>query len=109
MITFKKPTILDIDSMQKVVKPYIESGIILNRSEDDVANTIRSYTLALKDDKIIGFGALHIYSKTLAEIRSLVVKDGFQKKGIGKQILQNLIAAPFERYSSFTPNLPLAT
>ncbi len=91
MIIFRKPTVLDIDSMQEVVRPYVENGIILNRNDDEIANTIRSYTLALEDNKIIGFGALHIYSKTLAEIRSLVVKDNFQKKGIGKKILQKLL------------------
>ena len=40
------------------------------------------------DEKIIGFCALHIYTPTLAEIRSLVVAEGYRHRGIA----QNLVA-----------------
>lgn len=39
-------------------------------------------------EKIIGFCALHIYTPTLAEIRSLVVAEGYRHRGIA----QNLVA-----------------
>ena len=40
------------------------------------------------DEKIIGFCALHIYTPSLAEIRSLVVAEGYRHRGIA----QNLVA-----------------
>ena len=39
-------------------------------------------------EKIIGFCALHIYTPSLAEIRSLVVAEGYRHRGIA----QNLVA-----------------
>lgn len=86
-----KPTLSDVAAMQKLVRPYVEEGIILYRSDDEVANTIRSYTVATIDGELVGFAALYIYSASLGEIRSLVVGKGHQRKGIGKKIVSGLI------------------
>lgn len=90
-IILDKPTLADVAAMQALVKPYVEEGIILYRSDDEVANTIRSYTIAREDGRIVGFAALYIYSPLLGEIRSLVVGKGHQRKGIGKKIVSALL------------------
>ncbi|WP_201335734.1 MULTISPECIES: N-acetyltransferase [unclassified Nitratiruptor] len=90
-IHYCKPTLLDIDDMQKLVEPYVKEGIILPRSDDEIATNIRSYTVAKTDKNIIGYVALHIHSKTLAEIRSLVVSRVYQGKGIGKALVEKAI------------------
>lgn len=77
--------------MQKLVEPYVKEGIILPRSDDEIATNIRSYTVAKTDKNIIGYVALHIHSKTLAEIRSLVVSRVYQGKGIGKALVEKAI------------------
>ncbi len=77
--------------MQKLVKPEVESGIILDRSQNEMATTIRSYTIAKEGDEIIAFVALHIHTTTLAEIRSLIVKESFRGKGIGKKLVECVI------------------
>ena len=86
-----KPTLADVTSMQKLVAPYVEEGIILYRNNDEVANTIRSYTIARIGREIVGFAALYIYSQQLGEIRSLVVGRGHQRKGIGKKVVRALL------------------
>lgn len=91
MIVYKKAKLADIKNMQELVKPEVESGIILNRTDDEIATNIRSYYLAYKDDILIGFGALHIHASTLAEVRSLIVKEECRGYGVGKQIVLNLI------------------
>ena len=91
MITYTKAKLSDIVHMQDVVKPEVEKGIILFRSSDEMATNIRSYILAKENDQIIGFGALHFHADDLAEIRSLVVKDGCRGKGVGKGIIENLL------------------
>ncbi len=87
MIELAKPTLGDIPKMQELVKSEVENGVILFRDEDDMANTIRSYMLAKMDGELAGFAALHIYSPKLAEIRSLVIKDSYRGKGLGKALL----------------------
>ena len=91
MITYTKAKLSDIAYMQEVVKPEVEKGIILFRSADEMATNIRSYILAKDEGTIIGFGALHFHADDLAEVRSLVVKDGFRGRGVGKGIVQALL------------------
>lgn len=90
-LVFEKPTLKDIPEMQAIVKKEIESGVILDRSNDEVATNIRSYTLAKDGDKIIGFCALHIHSMNLAEVRSFVVDENYRGKSIGSKLLDVVI------------------
>lgn len=77
--------------MMELVEPEIKKGIILHRSEDEIANTIRSYFVAKEQGKIVGFCALYLYSKDLAEVRSLIVSPSFQKRGIGKGLVEAIL------------------
>ena len=86
-----KPTLLDIQQMQSIVKEEVANGTILYRSDDEIATNIRSYTIAIKDEKVIGYGALHIHTKELAEIRSLIVEKTFRGTGIGGKIVKKLL------------------
>jgi len=86
MITYKKALLSDIAQMQQLMKPEVESGIILPRNNDEIATNIRSYILAFDKDVLIGFSALHIHSSTLGEIRSLIVapRTFFEKLGFSE-------------------------
>lgn len=91
MIEYCKPKLCDVDEMLKLVEPEIKKGVILHRSADEIANTIRSYFVAKDEGKIIGFCALHIYSQTLAEVRSLIVASSHQKQGVGRGLLELIL------------------
>lgn len=86
-----KAKLSDIESMQKLVIPEIEAGVILFRSSDEIATNIRSYILAKENNEIVGFCALHIHTPTLAEIRSLVVKDEKRGMGVGQSLVNRAI------------------
>ncbi len=90
-VIYEKPILNDIEQMQHLVKPEVESGVILYRSDDEIAQNIRSYVVARDKEKIIGFCALHIFSKQLAEIRSIVVEKNHRGRGIGKKLINFLI------------------
>jgi amino-acid N-acetyltransferase len=87
VITIQKAKLSDIAAMQELVKDDVSSGVILARSEDEVATNIRSYVLAKDGDLLVGYTALHIHSKRLAEIRSLIVHPSYRTKGIGTQMV----------------------
>jgi len=86
-IKYAKATLKDILYMQKLVLPEVESGVILERSEDEIATNIRSYILALNGEDIFGFCALHIHTHELAEIRSLIVKENMRGQKIGENLV----------------------
>ena len=88
MIEFVKAKLNDIAMMQALVTSEVKDGIILNRSEDEVATNIRSYVLAKDDGKLVGYTALHVHSKRLAEIRSLIVDESYRGKSIGQRMVE---------------------
>ena len=90
-IELTKAKLSDIENMQKLVIPEVESGLILVRSSDEIATNIRSYILAKEGNEIIGFCALHIHTSSLAEIRSLVVKNGKRGIGIGQSLVNKAV------------------
>jgi amino-acid N-acetyltransferase len=88
-ITYKKPTLRDIPAMQLLVAPEIETGVILPRSNDEIATNIRSYFLAMDGDKLVGFVALHIHSPDLAELRSMIIDTEYRGCNIGSTLVEN--------------------
>jgi len=86
---FKKASLSDIEAMQTLVAPEVASGVILARNDDEIATNIRSYILAYSDDTLVGFCALHIHTSELAEIRSLIVKEGQRGKKIGESLVKH--------------------
>ncbi len=91
-IEFKKATLLDITQMQELIYPEVLSGVILARDDDEIATNIRSYTLVIKEKELIGFCALHIHTKNLAEIRSLIIKENFRGYNIGEKLVVKIVA-----------------
>ena len=87
MVELVKAKLGDIPQMQELVAQDVKDGVILNRSDDEVATNIRSYVLAKDGDMVVGYGALHIHSPRLAEIRSLIVLADYRGQGIGKKII----------------------
>jgi amino-acid N-acetyltransferase len=77
--------------MQTLVAPYIKNGTILYRSDNEVATTIRSYTVIKDDGKIVGFSALHIHSLELCEIRSLIIDENYRGQNIASNLVQELL------------------
>lgn len=88
---FTKANLSNIEAMQRLVSPEVESGIILDRSNDEIATNIRSYTLAFMNGELVGFCALHIHAPSLGEIRSLIVKENLRGKKIGEGLVNKAI------------------
>jgi len=91
-IEFKKAILSDISKMQELIFPEVVAGVILPRDDDEIATNIRSYTLAYLENELIGFCALHIHTSNLAEIRSLIIKEGYRGKKIGEELVNLSIA-----------------
>ena len=89
-IEYKKPKLSDIPQMQLLVAPEIESGVILPRTDDEIGTNIRSYTLAMDGDKLVGFCALHIHSPNLAEVRSMIIDSNYRGKNIGSELVSRV-------------------
>jgi amino-acid N-acetyltransferase len=94
MIVYSVANLSDVEKMQNMIKADIEDGIIIARKDDEVANQIRSYTLAIDDElnKIVGYCSLQIHTTKLAEVRSLIVDKGYRRLGIASRLIEEKLS-----------------
>ncbi len=78
----------DIRPLAELIEPFVQQRILLPRTIDELALLLPNYFVAEADGKIVGCAALEIYSSKLAEVRSLVVRPGFQGHGVGKRLVE---------------------
>jgi len=82
----------DIAAVVELVNHYAAQGIMLPRTEFELAETLRDFTVVELDGQIVGCGALHFYTPETGEIRSVAVKPGIQGRGIGRRLVEQLEA-----------------
>ncbi|MBN1217666.1 MAG: N-acetyltransferase [Anaerolineae bacterium] len=83
----------DVSRMIPLLNKFIQENQILPRTEEDVYRTVREWVVAeAENTQIVGMGSLAIMAHDLAEIRSLVIHPNFQGWGIGRQIVEMLLA-----------------
>ncbi|MBS1830184.1 MAG: N-acetyltransferase [Acidobacteria bacterium] len=88
----RKATLSDISGLLRLINGFASRGIMLPRTELEMAENIRDFTLITRESEVVGCGALHIYTMQAAEIRSLAVDPAYQKHGIGARIMAALEA-----------------
>jgi len=88
---FRKATLPDVDAICGLVNHYAEQGLVLPRSRHSIFESLRDFTVAEEDGKIVGVGALVFAWDGLAEVRANAVSPEFLRKGIGGGIVRELI------------------
>ena len=90
-ITVRKAVIADIHAILELINSYAANGIMLPRTEFEMAENIRDFSVAYDDDgRLLGCGALHFYTPTTAEVRSLAVRPELKQHGVGRAIVESL-------------------
>ncbi len=84
----RKAKLDDVKEIQKLIKQYATRGGILPRSLSELYDHLRDFFVYTKSRKVIGICALHLSWEDLAEIRSLAVKEGDRKKGLGAKLVK---------------------
>lgn len=76
----------DLLGVEQLIEPFVAARRLLPRTTDELEDLLKHGFVAIAAERIVGFATLEIYSRKMAEIRSLCVADGFQGQGIGKQL-----------------------
>lgn len=92
MITFRKATMRDVESLHSLVNEFAEKGLMLPRSRNTLYEALREFTIIVADGKFAGVGALHIIWDNLAEIRAVAIRPEYQHQGIGQQLILELLS-----------------
>ncbi len=92
MINIRKARLKDVPQMMPILHEYARQAEILPRQEAEVYQSIRDWVVADVDGQIAGMGALLVMWHDLAEIRSLVINPAFHSQGLGRAIVNQLVA-----------------
>jgi amino-acid N-acetyltransferase len=91
-LALRKASMADIQALLHLINGYAAKGVMLPRTEFEISENIRDFTLAFSGDTLAGCGALHFYSPVSGEIRSLAVAPEVKSRGIGRAIVEALEA-----------------
>ena len=94
----RKAAMGEIAPVLRLINGYAAKGIMLPRTEFELSENIRDFSVIYSGSRMVGCGALHFYSPTMGEIRSLAVDPEWKTHGIGRRIVEALLTEA-EAYS----------
>ena len=87
----RKARMSDIPALLDLINGYAARGVMLPRTELEISESIRDFSVAFADGELAGCGALHFYSPIVGEVRSLAVAERVKTRGVGRQIVETLV------------------
>lgn len=87
----------DIPALSAFISLFVATGELLPRTLDELQDLLETFFVAELDGEIVGCAALEIYSKKLAELRSLAVSPKVQGQGVGRRLVEACVALAHER------------
>ena len=94
-VAVRAAVLSDVSQLEALMAPYVATGDLLPRSNYDLCRHIKEYVVAealLEGGAIVGCGSLKVYSVALAEVAGLAVRADWQGSGIGRALLEALLA-----------------
>ncbi len=91
-LTVREADKKDISSIYQLLHIYAEKQIILPRSEEDIEQYLSNFVVARLDGELCGCCAVRDFDNDLLELRSLVVAPELAGKGIGRAMVEAVIA-----------------
>ena len=89
-LTIRKASMRDIPALLSLINLYAAEGIMLPRTEFEMSENIRDFTVIYAGSQLLGCGALHFYTPTSGEIRSLAVAPAVKRQGVGVLLIEAL-------------------
>ena len=87
----RKAILPDAPRIHSLICNYAGDGTLLPRTLAEICENVRDFVVLEHRGKIIGCGALHLYGRHLAEIRSITVDPEHQRMGGGRRLMQALM------------------
>ncbi len=91
MYRIRKPKLTEVVQLKALIDSAVEKGLVLPRSLEELYENVRDFYVYADEKGLAGCVSLHIDMEDLAEVRTLIVRDDLQRKGIGKMLLEAVL------------------
>ena len=82
----------DIPSVLAVMRPFIQSGKLLPRTQSDLTTALSDFIVYELDGGVHACASLHLYDDGQAEIAAVAVDEAYNHMGIGPKMIEQLIS-----------------
>lgn len=87
----RKAVMSDTESIYKLISEYAKEGKLLERTYSSIYENLQSFVVAVLNNEVVGISSLTILDRDLAEVRSLAVNHAYERQGIGKALVKEII------------------
>ena len=106
LLTLREATPNDARAIHDLIARHLDEGRLLPRDLEELTIHAHRFVVASDGDGVVGCADLAPLSRTVAEVRSLVVSDRARSTGVGSRLIDALVArascAGFDRLCAFT-------
>lgn len=88
----RKARLTDVSAIHQLVNAFAKEELMLPLSIGDITERLRDFHMAEIDGRIVGVGAIHVTWDRLVELRSLAVLKETQGTGVGRALVEALLA-----------------
>ena len=92
MIEIRPARTSDIKGIRALIDAFALQRRLLNKETVTLYESVQEFTVAVEDGVVVGCGALHILWEDLAEVRTVAVAEHIHGHGVGRKILEAIIA-----------------
>jgi amino-acid N-acetyltransferase len=92
MYMVRKPRLTEVVSMKQLLDEAAAEGQVLARQLPELYENVRDFYVYADDSGLGGLVALHIDMVDLAEVRSLVVRKDLRGHGVGRRLVETVVA-----------------
>lgn len=90
-INYRQATPEDADAIHALLRPYVANRKLFARTEQEVIELTRHGFIAEAGGRVIGFAAIEVYSRKMAEVQSLAVDAAYQRCGVGQELVARCV------------------
>lgn len=105
-ITMRTATVDEADAIDRLIAAHLDEGHLLPRNRHEILVHIQRFVVAVHGDRVIGCGELAPLSRSVAEVRSLVVISEARSTGVGQRMIDELLRRAarggFDKLCAFT-------
>ena len=105
-IALRSASLADADAIHALILDHLAEGHLLPRDREEIARHAHRFVVAVQGMDIVACAELAPLSRTVSEVRSLVVSREARSRGVGTRLVRELVrraeSAGFERLAAFS-------
>ncbi|MDD3153841.1 MAG: GNAT family N-acetyltransferase [Victivallaceae bacterium] len=101
LVSIREAVPSDVEAIHDLLCLYAKDRIVLPRSQEDITFYLGNFVVAEIDGKVIGCAAVRDFGNHLSEVRSLAVAPALKGKGIGRALIEAIIAGMRIKHPQF--------